>query len=114
MTLSAVFKFELRRMFGSTLSSVSAEDYLVQNRPFPDHVSAPFLPDVLDPAAHDVASGRGQNLGGGTQTALMSSSEEQETRQFFQADDRKLTTGRRYSLVRILFLHHICRNTCMS
>lgn len=45
--------------------------YLVQNCPLPDHMTSSFLPDMLDPAADDVASRLGKNFGGRTQTALM-------------------------------------------
>lgn len=45
--------------------------YLVEHCSFPDHMSSSFLPDVLDPAADEVASWLRQNFGGWTQTALM-------------------------------------------
>lgn len=58
-------------VFVSTGSYCGTLRYLVQNRPLPDHMTSPFLPHMLDPTAHDVASRLRQNFGGGTQTALM-------------------------------------------
>ncbi|MEQ2311450.1 hypothetical protein AMECASPLE_020140 [Ameca splendens] len=94
-------------------------DHLIQHSSLPHHMSSSFLPDVLDPATDDVASRLGQNFGGRTQAALMLSADKHTTqlttpaRTRFRQSEGNRKAGSIYSLVWILLLHHICRNTCM-